>query len=57
MVDDLKQLGLWDEQMLEDLKYYDGSLQEIDRIPEDVKALYKTSFEIDSIWLTDNRSS
>lgn len=53
MVDDLKQLGLWDDQMLDDLKYYDGSLQEIDRIPEDVKALYKTSFEIDSIWLIE----
>ena len=53
MVDDLKHLGLWDEQMLEDLKYYDGSLQEIDRVPEDVKSLYKTSFEIDSIWLIE----
>ncbi len=53
MVDDLKRLGLWDEQMLEDLKYYDGSLQEIDRIPADMKALYRTSFEIDSIWLIE----
>jgi ribonucleoside-diphosphate reductase alpha chain len=53
MVDDLKQLGLWDEQMLEDLKYYDGSLQEIDRVPEDVKSLYKTSFEIDAVWLIE----
>ncbi|MFN3166661.1 MAG: ribonucleoside-diphosphate reductase subunit alpha [Phycisphaeraceae bacterium] len=47
LVNDLKQLGLWDEQMLDDLKYYDGSLQHIDRVPEDLKHLYKTAFEID----------
>ena len=47
LIDDLKALGLWDEQMLDDLKYYDGSLQHIDRIPEDLKHLYKTAFEID----------
>ena len=47
LVNDLKDLGLWDEQMLDDLKYYDGSLQHIDRVPEDLKHLYKTAFEID----------
>jgi len=47
LVNDLKELGLWDEQMLDDLKYYDGSLQHIDRIPEDLKHLYKTAFEVD----------
>jgi ribonucleoside-diphosphate reductase alpha chain len=47
LVNDLKELGLWDEQMLDDLKHYDGSLQHIDRIPEDLKHLYKTAFEID----------
>ncbi|MEO0476547.1 MAG: ribonucleoside-diphosphate reductase subunit alpha, partial [Planctomycetota bacterium] len=47
LVDDLKELGIWDEQMLDDLKYYDGSLQHIDRIPEDLKHLYKTAFEVD----------
>ena len=47
LVDDLKEMGLWDEQMLDDLKYYDGSLQHIDRIPEDLKHLYKTAFEVD----------
>jgi len=47
LINDLKELGLWDEQMLDDLKYYDGSLQHIDRIPEDLKHLYKTAFEID----------
>ena len=47
LVNDLKDLGLWDEQMLDDLKHYDGSLQHIDRIPEDLKHLYKTAFEVD----------
>ena len=47
LIDDLKELGMWDEQMLDDLKYYDGSLQHIDRIPEDLKHLYKTAFEVD----------
>ena len=47
LVNDLKNLGLWDEQMLDDLKHYDGSLQHIDRIPEDLKHLYKTAFEVD----------
>ena len=47
LVNDLKDLDLWDEQMLDDLKHYDGSLQHIDRIPEDLKHLYKTAFEVD----------
>jgi ribonucleoside-diphosphate reductase alpha chain len=56
MVNDLKRLGLWDEQMVEDLKYFDGSLQEIERIPEDIKAIYKTSFEIDPTWIVEAAS-
>ncbi|HAA74196.1 TPA: ribonucleoside-diphosphate reductase subunit alpha [Candidatus Latescibacteria bacterium] len=56
MVDDLKRLGLWDDQMVDDLKYFDGSLQEIDRIPEDVKAIYRTSFEIDPTWIVEAAS-
>ncbi|OOZ15111.1 ribonucleoside-diphosphate reductase subunit alpha [Solemya velum gill symbiont] len=53
MVKDLKELGLWDEVMVNDLKYYDGSTQEIDRIPDDVKALYATAFEMDARWLIE----
>ena len=56
MVTDLKRLGLWDDQMVEDLKYYDGSLQEIDRVPEDIKEIYKTSFEVDPIWIVEAAS-
>ena len=56
MVDDLKALNLWDEVMINDLKYYDGSLQQIDRIPEDLKALYTTAFEMDARWLIEAAS-
>jgi len=48
LVHDLKARGLWDEVMISDLKYFDGSLGQIDRIPNDLKALYATAFEIDS---------
>ena len=50
LVHDLKARGLWDEVMISDLKYFDGSLGGIDRVPEDLKALYATAFEIDSVW-------
>ena len=53
MVHDLKQQGLWDEVMINDLKYYDGSLQPIDRIPAELKAQYATAFEIDPRWLVE----
>lgn len=56
MVDDLKRLGLWDDQMVDDLKYFDGSLQEIERIPDDIKEIYKTSFEIDPAWIIEAAS-
>jgi ribonucleoside-diphosphate reductase alpha chain len=56
MVRDLKQLGLWDEVMVNDLKYYDGSLQAIDRIPDAIKSLYATAFEIDARWLVEAAS-
>jgi ribonucleoside-diphosphate reductase alpha chain len=51
LVKELMKLGLWDEEMLSDLKYFDGSIQSIDRIPEDLKRLYKTAFEIEPTWL------
>ncbi|MGE3147904.1 MAG: ribonucleoside-diphosphate reductase subunit alpha [Pseudorhodoplanes sp.] len=53
LVRDLKVRGLWDAVMVSDLKYFDGSLGQIDRIPDDIKALYATAFEIDSIWLIE----
>ncbi|MDF3054256.1 MAG: ribonucleotide-diphosphate reductase subunit alpha [Gammaproteobacteria bacterium] len=53
MVRDLKELGLWDEVMINDLKYYDGSLKHINRVPESLKALYATAFEIEPKWLVD----
>jgi ribonucleoside-diphosphate reductase alpha chain len=53
LVQDLKSRGLWDEVMVNDLKYYDGSVRPIDRIPEDLKELYSTAFEIDARWLVE----
>jgi ribonucleoside-diphosphate reductase alpha chain len=53
LVRDLKERGLWDEVMINDLKYYDGSVQPIDRIPEDLKQLYASAFEIDPRWLVE----
>ncbi|XAM01396.1 ribonucleoside-diphosphate reductase subunit alpha [Phycisphaeraceae bacterium D3-23] len=47
LIQDLKDRGLWDDQMLDDLKHYDGGVQHIDRIPADLKELYKTAFEVD----------
>ncbi len=48
---DLQALGLWDEDMLADLKYFDGSVQRIERVPEDLKRIYKTAFEIAPTWI------
>jgi ribonucleoside-diphosphate reductase alpha chain len=56
LVDDLKAEGLWDEVMVNDLKYYDGSVQSIDRVPENLKSIYATAFEIDSRWLVEAAS-
>jgi ribonucleoside-diphosphate reductase alpha chain len=53
LVRDLKARGLWDEVMVSDLKYYDGSVGPIDRVPDDLKALYATAFEIDATWLIE----
>ena len=51
LVEQLKERGLWDAQMVEDLKYHDGSVLEIDRVPDDLKDIFRTSFEIDAKWL------
>ncbi len=53
LVDELKARRLWDPVMAHDLKYYDGSVQAIDRIPDDLKAIYKCAFEIDARWLVE----
>jgi ribonucleoside-diphosphate reductase alpha chain len=56
LVRDLKALGLWDDVMVMDLKHYEGSLRPIDRVPESLKALYATAFEIDAPWLVEAAS-
>jgi ribonucleoside-diphosphate reductase alpha chain len=53
LVRDLKRLGLWDSVMLMDLKHYKGSLRAVDRVPEELKALYATAFEVDATWLVE----
>lgn len=56
LVRDLKQQGLWDEVMLGDIKYFDGSLERIERIPTDLRRLYATAFEMDPSWLVEAAS-
>jgi len=53
LVEDLKKLNLWDEVMIADLKYFDGTLAKIDRIPAEVRELYATAFEVDATWLVE----
>ncbi len=53
LVRDLKALNLWDEVMVGDIKYFDGSLARIDRIPQELRQLYATAFEIDPVWLIE----
>ena len=56
LVNDLKKLNLWDGVMANDLKYYEGSVQKIDRVPQEIKQIYATSFEIEPRWLVDAAS-
>ena len=53
LVRDLKDRGLWDDVMVSDLKYFDGSLAKIDRVPEELRALYATAFEIEPSWIVE----
>ena len=53
LVRDLKRLGLWDDVMVVDLKHFDGSLRPIDRVPNDIKALYATAFEVETSWIVE----
>ena len=56
LVRDLKDRGLWDEVMIADLKYFDGTLSKIDRIPQDLRDLYATAFEVEPTWLVEAAS-
>ncbi len=53
LVEDLKKLNLWDEVMMSDLKYFDGTLAKIDRIPQEIRSLYATAFEVEPKWLVE----
>ena len=53
LVEDLKKLNLWDEVMMSDLKYFDGTLAKIDRIPQEIRSLYATAFEVEPNWLVE----
>jgi ribonucleoside-diphosphate reductase alpha chain len=53
LVRDLKRLGLWDDVMVMDLKHFDGSLRRIDRVPDELKNLYATAFEVETQWLVE----
>ena len=56
LVRDLKRLGLWDDVMVVDLKHFDGSLRPIDRVPQDIKSLYATAFEVETTWIVEAAS-
>lgn len=56
LAEDLKSLGLWDSVMVHDLKYYNGSVQQIKRVPEHLQKIYKTAFEVDPKWLVEAAS-
>lgn len=53
LVADLKKEELWDEVMVNDLKYYNGSVAKINRVPEHLKQIYATAFEVDPLWLVE----
>jgi ribonucleoside-diphosphate reductase alpha chain len=56
LINDLKQLNLWNKEMLDLIKYYDGSIQQIEIIPESLKTKYQTAFEIDPLRLIEIQS-
>ncbi|HFC30759.1 MAG TPA: ribonucleoside-diphosphate reductase subunit alpha, partial [Oceanospirillales bacterium] len=56
LVADFKKLGIWDDVMINDLKYFDGSVQKIDRVPDELKAKYATAFEVDAGWMIEAAS-
>ena len=56
LVKDLKRIGLWDSVMIADLKYFDGSLAKIDRVPPEIRSLYATAFEVEPKWIVEAAS-
>ncbi|MFT7388679.1 MAG: ribonucleoside-diphosphate reductase alpha chain [Candidatus Endobugula sp.] len=56
LVHDLKERGLWDSVMVNDLKYYEGSVQKIERVPAELKAMYSTAFEVEPQWIVSAAS-
>ena len=56
LVRKLKELDLWDDVMINDLKYFEGSLSEISRIPDDVKKLFSTAFEVEPKYIVESAS-
>ncbi|MBP9787283.1 MAG: ribonucleoside-diphosphate reductase subunit alpha [Acinetobacter sp.] len=56
LVHALKERGLWDTVMVNDLKHFEGSVQKIARIPEELKAIFATAFEVDTRWIVDAAS-
>ncbi|WP_168382687.1 ribonucleoside-diphosphate reductase subunit alpha [Acinetobacter indicus] len=52
----LKERGLWDAVMVNDLKHFEGSVQKISRIPEELKAIFATAFEVEPRWIVDAAS-
>jgi ribonucleoside-diphosphate reductase alpha chain len=56
LYEDLKAAGLWDEAMISDLKKYDGELEPLSRVPAEIKALYRTSFDVEPKWLIEAAS-
>jgi ribonucleoside-diphosphate reductase alpha chain len=56
LVRDLKRMNLWDKVMVDDIKYFDGSLAKIDRVPPEIRQLYATAFEVEPQWLVEAAS-
>ena len=56
LVRKLKALNLWDDVMINDLKYFEGSLTEISRIPDDIKTLFSTAFEVEPQYIVEAAS-
>ncbi len=53
LIEELKQLNLWDAEMVNDLKYFDGSILDIERIPASLKEVYRTAFEVNPKWIIE----
>ena len=56
LVEKLKEIDLWDDVMINDLKYFEGSLSEISRVPDDIKKLFSTAFEVEPRYIVESAS-